>query len=66
MIVLIIKSFFSDPDSYSLGRKFHMSYFFLSFSGEMIRVVCALLAIIIEDLEMCLGNSNLLLVKSGI
>lgn len=32
----------------------------------MIRVVCTILAIVIEDLEMCLGNSNLPLGKSAL
>ena len=32
----------------------------------MIRVVCAILAIAINDIEMRLGNSNLLLRKSPI
>ena len=67
MIVFAIKSFFfSGADSYSLRRKPHTSYFFLFFCGEMIRVVYAMLAIAIKDLEMRLGNSNLLLGKSAI
>ncbi len=43
-----------------------MSHFFLPFCGEMIRVICALLAIIIEDLVIHLHNSNLPLGKSAI
>ena len=67
MIVLAIKSFFfSGADSYSLGRKPHTSHFFLLFRREMIRVVCAMLAVAIEDLEVRLGNSNLPLGKSAI
>ncbi len=60
MIVFVIKSFFySGADSYSLRRKSHTSYFVLPFCGEMIRVICAILAIVIEDLEVHLRNSNL-------
>ncbi len=67
MIVLAIKSFFvSGVDNYSLRRKPHMSYFFLLFCREMIRVVCVMLAVAIEDLEVYLGNSNLPLGKSTI
>ena len=67
MIVLAIKSFFfSGADGYSLGRKPHMCHFFFSFRGKMIRVVCTMLAVAIEDLEVHLGNSNLLLGKSAI
>ncbi len=67
MIVLTIKSFFfSGADSYSLGRKSHTFHFFLSFHGEMIRVVCTMLAVSIDDLEVRLGNSNLPLGKSAI
>ena len=32
----------------------------------MIRVICAILAIVIKDLEVCCGNANLLLRKSAI
>lgn len=66
MIILAIKSFFSEEDSYSLGRKPHTSHFFLPFCGKMIRVVCAMLVVAIEDLEVRLGNSNLPLGKSAI
>ncbi len=67
MIVLAIKSFFfSGADSYSLRRKSHTSHFFLFFCEEMIGVVCAMLAVAIEDLEVRLGNSNLPLGKSAI
>ena len=67
MIVLAIKSFFfSGADTYSLGRKPHTSHFFLPFRGEMIRVVCAMLAVAIEDLEVRLSNSNLPVRKSAI
>ncbi len=67
MIVLAIKSFFfSGADSYSLERKPHTSHFFFPFRGEMIIVVCAMLAVAIEDLEVRLGNSNLPLGKSAI
>ncbi len=60
MIVLAIKScFFTGVDSYSLGRKPHTSQFFSSFRGEMIRVVYAMLAVAIEDLELRLNNKNL-------
>lgn len=43
-----------------------MSYFFFLFCTKMIRVICTMLAIIIEDLEMRLGNLNLPLKKSAI
>ena len=67
MINLVIKSFFfSGADSYSLRQKPHMSHFFLPFCREMIRVVYAMLTVIIKDLELCLGNSNLPLSKSAI
>ncbi len=67
MIVLAIKSFFfSEADSYSLGRKSHTSYFFLPFCEEIIRVVCTMFIATIEDLEVCLGNSNLPRGKSAI
>ncbi len=67
MIVLAIKSFlFSEADSYSLGQKSHTSHFFLPCRGEMIRVVCAMLALAIKDLEVRLRNSNLILGKSAI
>ena len=67
MIVLAIKSFFfSGADSYSLKQKPHTSHFFLLFCGEMIRVICTMLAIVIKDLEVYLGNSNLPLGKNAI
>ena len=66
-MVLTIKSFFfSGADNYSLGRKPHTSHFFLLFCGEMIRIVYAILAIAIVDLEVRLGNSNLALGKRAI
>ena len=40
--------------------------FFLFFCEEMIRVVCAMLTVVIKDLEVHLGNSNLPLRKSVI
>ena len=43
-----------------------MSHFFLPFWGKMIRVVCAMFAVAIEDLKVCLGNLNLPLRKSTI
>ena len=43
-----------------------MSHFFLFFCRKMIKVVCAILIIAIKDLELRLGNSNLLLGKSAI
>ena len=67
MIVLAIKSFFfSGADSYSLWQKPHMSHFFFLFCGEMIKVICAMLAVAIEDLEVQIGNSNLLLGRNAI
>ena len=51
-MVLGIKSFFFGVDNYNLERKFHTSHFFISFHGEMIRVVYAMLAIAIKDLEV--------------
>ena len=65
--VLAIKSFFFfGVDSYNLGRKPHTSHFFCFFHEEMVRVVYAILAIAIEDLEMRFGNPNLPLSKSAI
>ena len=67
MIVLAIKScFFSGADSYNLGQKRHTCYFFLPFYEEMIRVVCAILAVAIKDLEVQLSNLNLPIGKSAI
>ena len=67
MIVLAIKScFFSGVDSYNLGRKSHIFYFFLFFCGEMIKVIYAILVVAIKDLEMYLSNSNLLIRKNAI
>ncbi len=67
MIVLAIKSFFfSGVYSYSLGRKSHISYFFVPFCGEMIKVVYAILIVAINDLELRLRNVNLPLEKSAI
>ena len=67
VIVFAIKSFFfSIADSYSFGQKPHTSHFFLLFYREMIKVVCTMLVITIEDLKMLLDNSNLLLGKSVI
>ncbi len=43
-----------------------MFHFFLPFCGEMIKVICTILAMAIEDLEVRLGNSNLPLGKSAI
>ena len=43
-----------------------MCHFFLLFCGEMIRVICAMVAIAIEDLEVQLSNSNLPIGKSAI
>ena len=60
MIVLAIKSyFFSRANSYILGRKSNISHFLLPFCGEMMRVVCAMLVVAIEDWKVCLSNSNL-------
>lgn len=67
MIVLAIKScFFSGVDSYNLGRKSHTCHFFFSFCEKIIRVVFAMFAIAIEDLEVQLNNSNLPIRKSAI
>lgn len=43
-----------------------MSYLFLIFCGEIIRVLYAIFAIIIENLEVYYINVNLLLGKSTI
>lgn len=67
MIILAVKSFFfSGLNSYSLRQKPHTSYFFFSFYGEIIKLVCAILAIAVEDLEVCYDNANLFLGKSTI
>lgn len=43
-----------------------MFYFLLTFCRKMIKVVCTILIIVIEDLELCLPNLNLLLGKNAI
>ena len=67
MIILLIKTFFfSKRDSYSLGQKFHTSHFFLSFCEKIMRIVYAIFAIAIKDLEVRLDNLNLPLGKNAI
>ena len=67
IIVFAIKSFFfSGANSYSFGWKIHTFHFFLLFYGKMLRVICAIFAIAIEDLKVQFGDSNLLLDKSVI
>ncbi len=67
MIVFAIKTcFFNRVDSYNLVQKAHTSCFFSPFCGEMIRVICTMLAIAIEDLKLRMNNKNLLLRKSAI
>ncbi len=59
MIVFTIKTcFFNGVDSYNLGQKPHISRFFTLFCGEMIRLICAILAVIIEDLKMHLNKKK--------
>lgn len=65
MIVFAIKSCsFSKADSYSFGWKSYISYFLLFFYRKIIRVVYAIFAIAIKDLEIHVDNLNLLLRKS--
>ncbi len=67
MIVLAIKTcFFNRVDSYNFGRKPHTSHFFSPFCGERIRVIYAMLAVAIKDLELRINNKNLPLGKSVI
>ncbi len=67
MIVLAIKTcFFNRIDSYNFSRKSHTLRFFSPFCVEMIRVICVMLAIAIEDLELRMNNNNLPLGKSVI
>ncbi len=67
VIVLVIKTyFFIGTDSYGLGRKPHTSDFFYLFCEEIIRVVYAILAIAIENLEVQLSNLNLPMGKNVI
>ena len=67
MIVLAIKSFFFfRADSYSLVQKLHISYFFLFFCKVIIKVVYAILAVAINNLEVHLGHLNLSVGKSEI
>ena len=67
MFFYTIKSFFfSRADSYSLRQKHHKSHYFPLFHGKMIKVVCAMLAVAIEDLEVRIDNPNLPLGKSAI
>lgn len=67
VIVLAIKScFFFEKNNYSLERKCHILHFWFLFSKEMIKVICAILAITIEDLKLRWDNPDLLLKKSAI
>ncbi len=67
MIMLVIKTcFYNGVDSYNLGQKPHISHFFSSFCGEMIRVIYVVLAIAIKNLKLYLNNKNLLLGNSEI
>ncbi len=53
MIIHAIKTWFFDRvNSYNLGRKLYTSSFFPPFCREIIRVICAILAMAIEDLEL--------------
>ena len=67
MTVLSMKSFFfSGANSYSFDQKAQMFHFFLSFHGEMIKVLYAMFAVTIEDLEMQIRNLNPPLSKNAI
>ena len=67
MIILAIKTcFFNEVDSYNFGQKLHISCFFSSFCEKMIRIIYAMLAIAIKDLELHMNNKNLLLRKNAI
>ena len=62
MIVFAIKSFFSKVNIYNFEWKSYTSYFF----GKITRIIYTILAITINNLEMHLGNLNLLSGKSTI
>ncbi len=51
-VLAIMTCFFSDTDSYGLGRKAHMSRFFTLFRGEIVIVICSMLAVVIQDLAL--------------
>ena len=52
MVLVIMICFFSDTNSYSFGRKAHMSRFFGFFCGKMVIVIYSMLAIAIKDLAL--------------
>lgn len=67
MIIFIIKScFFCRANSYSLGQKPYTLHFFLFFYKKILKIAYAIFAVTIENLEMRIGNLNLLLGKSVI
>ncbi len=67
MIIFVIKTcFFNEVDSFNLGQKLHRLRLFSPFYKEMIRVICTILAVIIEDLKLRMNNKNPLLRKRAI
>lgn len=67
IIIFIIKfCFFIGIDSFTLRQKSHICYFFQLFHKKMMKVICAMLAIVIKDLKLRINNLNLLLGKSVI
>ena len=67
MVLFAIKAyFFTGVDCYSLGRKPHSLHFFALFCWEMIRVICVMLAVAIEDFELRINNLYLLMGKSAV
>lgn len=60
MIVLAITAcFFTGVNSYNFRQKFHYLSFFVPFCWEIIRVICTILVIEIEDLELRMHIKNL-------
>ncbi len=58
--------FFSGTDSYGLGRKAYTSRFFSPFRGEMVVVICSMLAVAIKDLALRWNNKELATGKSAV
>ncbi len=64
IVLAIMACFFSGTDSYGLGRKAHTSRFFTPFCGEMVVVICSMLAVAIQDQALRWNNKQLATGKS--
>ncbi len=60
----IMVYFFSGTDSYDLGRKAHTSRFFNFFCGEMVVIICSMLAVTIKDLALRWNNKEMVTGKN--